>query len=328
MPDCRTVLTFDQALAEGLSVAAIRHRVETHRWQRPHPGVLVTHSGSLLRDEELAAALAYAGPAAALSHHSAAERHGLRKRSGSGVSLTIPHHQRLTARRSLTIHRSRLWTPADVKVVKGLRCTTVERTVLDLAAAESRPSRAIAVIADAVGSRRTTSARLLEHAGRHNRLRHRSAIWDALSETAEGAQSALEVRDAKVCRDHGLPIGVRQRRFVLNGRVAYVDNIVEEFGVVTELDGRLGHDETLEKWRDMDRDNAHVEQGRHPLRLGWEDLLDRPCQVARRRAATLRRYGWEGQARPCGPGCPVNDSMPGKDHVALATSPLPSNGAA
>jgi hypothetical protein len=41
------------------------------------------------------------------------------------------------------------------------------------------------------------------------------------------------------------------------------------------------------------------------LRYGWAGITDRPCRVAVQVAAVLRRRGWAGAARPCGPACPV-----------------------
>jgi hypothetical protein len=313
MADAPDVLTYEEAAASGVSRSAMRHALATGRWQNPHPGVLVKHSGSLTRRQVLEAALSYGGPDAALSHESAAECHRLRTARKTSVAITVPHGQRLTSRPGLVVHRTRQWTSAEVTVVGGLRCTTAERTTLDLAELAPKASRAIAIIADAVGSRRTTSRRLLDQAKRHNRLRWREAIMDALAETAEGAVSPLEIHHSKICRDHGLPVGVRQKRLILHGRVAYVDELLEPYGMVTELDGRLGHDETLERWRDMDRDNANVEQNRIPIRLGWEDLLDRPCEVAWRRARMMRKRGWTGRVKSCGVGCTATRPLDGDE---------------
>jgi hypothetical protein len=202
----------------------------------------------------------------------------------------------------------------------------VDRTVIDLADATPRASRALAIIADAVGSQRTTPQRMLAQVALHRRLRYREVILDVLAETREGANSALEVYHARICRDHALPMGQRQRRFEFEGRVFFVDEVVEDFGLVTELDGRLGHEKQVERWRDMDRDNFHTDAGRVPIRLGWEDVLDRPCLVARRRSDHLRRQGWTGTIQSCGIGCAAVDPMPGSGTVAQATPELPGIG--
>ena len=316
MPHLSNVMTYAQLAEAGVSTSAVRHRLTRGEWQRPLPGVIVTHSGTLTRREQLEAALAYAGPSAVLSHRTAAEILQLGFPTAERVILTIPHEQRIVRGSGFTAHRSRLLTPEHITTRAGLPCTTVERTVVDLADATPKASRALAVIADAVGSQRTTTQRILDQVALHNRLRHRAVIQDALAETRAGARSYLEVLHARICRNHGLPIGTRQRRFEADGRVFFVDEVVEDYGLVTELDGHLGHEKLLERFRDMDRDNFHIDAGRLPIRLGWEDVLDRPCEVARRRASNLRRLGWTGTVQSCGIGCSATDPMTGNDHVA------------
>src|SRR5690349_6604883 len=51
------ILTRQQALAHGLTEAAIAARLTTNRWQRLHPGVLATFSGPPNREAHLWAAL-------------------------------------------------------------------------------------------------------------------------------------------------------------------------------------------------------------------------------------------------------------------------------
>lgn len=98
-------------------------------------------------------------------------------------------------------------------------------------------------------------------------------------------------------RAHGLPTGARQ----VQGLRYRTD--VEYLGgaVITELDGRLGH-EGEGRFRDMDRDNHHAVHGRVTLRYGWADVTEGPCKVARQIAAVLYAHGWQGVLTPC-PNC-------------------------
>jgi hypothetical protein len=233
-------------------------------------------------------------------------RHGLQVAPTKTLHLVVPAGRRVAQQDGLTLHYSRDLPSTDVRSIRGLACTTVERTVLDLVRNATSPGRAAGIIADAVGSGRTKSSRiraLIEH---RVAVRYRADMLDVLADTQDGYHSALELRHAGVCRGHELPMGTRQLRQLLGGKVTYADNVVEEFDVYTELDGRLGHDQFVDRFRDHNRDNANTVAGRSTLRVGWRSALDEPCEIARQRAATLRRRGWTGSARECGPSCTVN----------------------
>lgn len=64
-----------------------------------------------------------------------------------------------------------------------------------------------------------------------------------------------------------------------------------------ELDGRLGHDRAVERWRDMARDNASTLTGRRVLRFDWWAVFGAPCALADQVGAVLRLGGWAGQVR-------------------------------
>lgn len=204
-----------------------------------------------------------------------------------------------------------VWTPGRRVVQKGFQFrrdvlgrqavgalprTTVEDTVLDLVeGAEPDPMNRL--IADAVSSRRTTEQRLASALARRPRYQGRRLLAEMIGVVESGAHSPLERRFAKLLADHGLPAGVRQRR--LKGR--RVDVMLEEWGVVIELDGRQHH-RGAAALRDLDRDNDHATRGLITLRYGWVDVTARHCEVAHQVAAVLYARGWLGQLQPC-PGC-------------------------
>ena len=66
-----------QAASSGIDQQAMDSRLRNGRWQRLQCGVYATFSGQPSRETLLWAALLRAGPDAALSHQTAAERHGL-----------------------------------------------------------------------------------------------------------------------------------------------------------------------------------------------------------------------------------------------------------
>lgn len=171
--------------------------------------------------------------------------------------------------------------------------TKVEQTLLDLAS-ESTESGFIMAVTQAVATRRTVPDRVVQMAARHRRLERREVLLEVLEAAGDGVQSVLEMRFRQVLEAHGLPEPALQKVLLASTRS---DATWLEFGVVVELDGRLGHEDA--PFRDMDRDNRLVLQGVATLRFGWHDVLNRPCEVARQVLQLLRMHGYAGPAVGC-----------------------------
>ena len=127
--------------ALGLGHRGSQLRAARGRLHRVHRGVYSTVPRELLTREGLWLAAVFAcGDGAVLSHRSAAALHGLRPSGGTRIDVTVPG--RSAGRCSgVRIHRSVTLTPADITIVNGIPCTTVARTLLDLAAV--LPRRAV-----------------------------------------------------------------------------------------------------------------------------------------------------------------------------------------
>jgi len=112
----------------ALSAAAVKHALATGRLHEIHRGVYaVGHRRLTQRGRWMAAVLA-GGPGAVLSHRSAAALHGIRR--SDAVEVTVAGRRR---RPGICMHRARL-EPDEITVCDGIPCTTVARTLLDLAA--------------------------------------------------------------------------------------------------------------------------------------------------------------------------------------------------
>jgi hypothetical protein len=278
----------------------IRWLVESGRWQSPFPRVFVAFSGPIPLLTLQYAALLYAGAGAVLSHESAGSLWRLCA-PPNAIHVTVRYPRQVEDRPGLVLHRSRNVIDLDIHPARSPLRTRIERTVLDLLADKRTADEALGLVADAVRDRATTTERMRSALIRRPTTRWRRVILEALPDVNAGAHSALEIRDAKLRRRHGLPMGTRQFRRQTDGS-EYLDVLIEEWQLHVELDGRLGHDRARERWRDMKRDNrSEVQQLRH-LRYGWADLLDRPCEVAAEQALILRQQGWRGAFRRCA-GC-------------------------
>jgi hypothetical protein len=299
-------LSLDECLATGMTARQLHWLLESGRWQMPFPRVYVTFSGPLPAATVQAAALLYAGEGAALSHESAGALWRLCP-TPPKVHIIIPYRRQVDDQIALQLHRSRTLTDQDVHPTFVPRRTTVERTVLDLLSSKRSGDAALGLVGDAIRTRLTSPDRLRAALSDKPRARWRKEIFDALPDVEAGAQSLLELKDADIRRRHGLPRGTRQVGRLADG-TEYLDVVIEEFGLHIELDGRLGHDKTRERWRDMRRDNrSEVARLRH-LRYGWADLVDRPCDVAAQQAQVLRQQGWTGSFRRC-PKCPPPSAL-------------------
>jgi hypothetical protein len=127
------VFHIDQLAAIGLAARTVQQRAKVGRLHRIYQSVysLVPESALTARGRWMAAVLA-CGPDAALSHRSAGTLEGLWAKSGGRIDVTIP---RRAPRKhaGVALHRSTTLMPADVTVVDGIPCTTVARTLFDLA---------------------------------------------------------------------------------------------------------------------------------------------------------------------------------------------------
>ncbi|WP_375426032.1 hypothetical protein [uncultured Friedmanniella sp.] len=148
----------------------------------------------------------------------------------------------------------------------------------------------------AVQTRRTTSVRLRRALEARSRHGQRQLLSELLGDVAPGIDSPLELRYLRdVERPHGLPKADRQHlsRHRHRREVVYV-----QYGLVVELDGRLGH-EGMGRFRDMHRDNLALVLGQGTLRYGFGDVAGRSCLVARQVFGVLAARGFAGPFIRC-----------------------------
>lgn len=299
------VISRAQAIGAGLSPDVIKFRVRSGRWQQLHPGVYVTFSGRPDRGAWLWAALLAMGPGAVLSYQTAAELHGLTDKPTSPIHVTVPRQRHVVAVKGVRPHRSDRALEAVQAHTYPPR-TTVEETVLDLTQTARSFDDVCGWVTRAIARELTDEAGLHAAMTKRRRLRWRADLHEVLEAAMTGDHSVLEYRYHRdVERAHGLPEPGRQVPFTAkDGQPGRRDRVYEEYGVVVELDGRLAHPEE-NRWKDKARDNATAAGGQQTLRYGWTHVTQRPCATAAEVAGVLRNHGWQGDPKPCSPGCPV-----------------------
>jgi hypothetical protein len=278
---------------------------DIRRWLRRrevvvvHPGVYVNHTGPLTWSSRAWAAVLLHHPAV-LTHESVVHA------AGDVIHVAVDPSRKPLARPGIKVHRlggleqRGLWHLAPPRV-------RFEDAVLSMcSAADSRVS-ALVIASDACRRRRTTPERLLTELARRPRVRNRGWLRAVLAEIADGVQSPLESAYVRrVERAHGLPRGLRQLREVTSRGAVYRDIAYEAQRVFVELDGRVGHELSRDRWNDMDRDLEAATSDRLTVRIGWRHAEDQPCETAGRLAAVLRTRGWRGTVRRCGPTCAID----------------------
>ena len=307
------VVSRRQVLQLGGDDNDIECRLRSREWATLHRGVYVDHTGVPSWSQRAWAAVLYHWPAA-LCHVSALRLHGLGPASASDetIHVAVDATRRPRPRAGIRTHRVRR-LGAMLQPSRRPPRVRLEDAVLDVASEARDEAAAVAVLADACQSRRTTAGRLWRRLSARPRLPRRKFLSALLVDVASGAYSVLEHRYlTRVERPHGLPIGRRQR-VVRTGRgAAYRDVEYEGLGVVVELDGRLGHELQADRWDDLDRDISSAVNGDVTLRAGWRQVLQ-PCRMAGVVARLLIARGWAGAPVPCGPTCtlkPVRGPLP------------------
>jgi hypothetical protein len=169
----------------GVSTEQRRWLLRSARLFRVHDGVYTTVAGTLSSVQEATAAC-LAAPYAVLSFGTAGRLHGIRKAPFDRLEMTIPTGRNLWLPR-IKVHRTNLLDPNDiVHQLDGLRLTSVERTLFDLAGVLDRYELQSAM-QDCLKREVTTLAALAELAGRVAKRGRRGSADFVAALAREGA---------------------------------------------------------------------------------------------------------------------------------------------
>jgi hypothetical protein len=278
------VFTREQAVDLGFSAAVIPRRVAAGRWRQLGRRTY-TFGGLLLpwRGQVNAAVLDHRRAAAA-SHQTAAALHCVPGFPARGVEITARragHHRHSAA----GLHETS-WLPDDhVTTVDGIRCTTLARTIFDLAGTQ-RPARVARALDNATNQLGLATEQLegvLRDLGRRGRPGS-ALVRELLEARGEGfvaTESALEDLLLRVLEEHGVEPPARQVHAGGRRPAGRVDFAYRGRGLIIEADGRRYHTAKLDMDADRARDNELMAAGWRVLRVTWDDLVERPADVAR-----------------------------------------------
>lgn len=304
----------------GCTDRDIRRLIRRRELVAIHRGVYIDHTGEPTWHQRAWAAVLAVWPAA-LCGTSALRAYENAGEDGT-IHVAVDVRRNVAAPIGVEVHRRAGLSDCVAWNLSPPRLR-YEESVIDVATQQRRDVDAVAVLANAVGSRRTTARRLRAALDARPRIRHRTFVADVLGDIASGTWSVLEHGYLdRVERPHALPAGRRQFRHVSSAGVQYRDVDLEGL-VVIELDGRLHHASSRQRDRDLERDLDTAVEGRHAIRLGWGQVFERPCSTAGKVWAILASGGWGGGLAACGPTCTAAEKkVEGPSHHVTGTLDL------
>ena len=289
------VVSREQALGVGFPRSGLGRLVDDGTWQRTAVGIYLTRPGPPGWAAQLWTGSLIGGDDARIGGLAAAHLHGLVPTEPVPIEIWVPEGSRPRVTGPWTFRRERPGTRRYRPVGLPLRLS-VEDTLLDLVNDPDCDDRStINWITTAVSGRLTTPERLLRAVDHRRSVRSRALLHRILDDVRAGVRSPLEHDYLHLVeRAHDLPEGRRQR----GRRGTEVDVLYEDYGVIVELDGRLGHT-GMGRFRDMRRDNASTTDGLATLRYGKADVFGMPCDVAEEVGTNLLLRGWAGPRTRC-----------------------------
>lgn len=274
-----------QALAAGLTSAAVRHRLESRRWVVEAPSVygVPGHRPSWRRSLWLSHL--HAGPGSVVAHEAAGRLHRFDQVPAGRTVLIVPDIRR-HAPPGVVWHRLTDLGPGDVIRIHGLPVTSPARTAMDLAAVLGPVSLRL-LVEQGVVERRFRLAEVgavLARVRRRGRrgVRRMERVLDELGPGGTIPRSELERMGDRVISLAGLPPPLHEAplpgRGAIQGRV---DRCWPHLRWIVEFDGLCWHSRRQQMALDAERDLEALAAGYATSRLYWEHLDGDPVGTAR-----------------------------------------------
>ena len=268
----RGLITNEALRVAGLSRRAITDRAAAGRLFRVHHGVYFVGHAERTSLAYAEAAVLACGPRTALSHDSAAALWGLRKWPRIPEVSSALHRRRLGIRS----HRTTTLTRGEVTIRKGIRVTTVARTIAD--------------IAPRLTDEQLT--RVIHEARREHLLTNR-----ALRRLLKACPRAAELVDpdeppGESALDDAFRVFLKRRHlprpeFQVQWHGHRVDALYDDHRLIIELDGRQDHGQWDRIEQDHVRDALAIELGYDTLRITWRRLHKEADELERQLRAIL-----------------------------------------
>lgn len=226
-----------------------------------------------------------------LSHGSAAELLGLWDTQLPVVHV-IPPDWSGRAIGGIRWHRVRVPMTDEIEIRNGIPCTTIARTIVDMAG-ESGWGRLRGLVEQAAILRQLKPEeidRILSRGRRRGapRLRTILAPWRETQEERPILRSRLEARLLPRLIEERLPIPRTNVKLRVEGHDFEIDLLWEEQRLAIETDGEGTHGTRAAFQRDRKRDQILTAAGYRTARVTWRQVVDEPNAVIQRIARMLK----------------------------------------
>jgi very-short-patch-repair endonuclease len=251
----------------GFGRGAIDHRVAVGSLHVIRRGVYAVGHRELRPQAYVLAAVLSMAPGAVASHVAAAAILAIRPSAASFIDVTVPHRRR--GGPGLRVHHAPL-PPEQIAERDGIPVTTVERTIVDLAAVLKPP--AVRRALEEAEAQRLVDWRVLRDLAAEPRrgVRALRAILDEHSIGMRITRSELEAAFLDLLRRHRLPLP--RTNVVVEG--FEVDCVWTEQRLIVELDSHRHHRTAAAFERDRRRDRALTLAGWRVVRVTHRQLHD------------------------------------------------------
>ena len=272
------VVSHWQLIALGLGEDAIAYRIASGQLHCIHVGVYALGHRAMTRHGRWMAAALALGPAALLSHRSAASLWQILRYTGALIHVIAPRTARYDARPGIAVHRPRRIHPDDHAICAGIPVTSVSKTLIDIA-----PLVSLELLRHAwdeaerqrlfdLGQIKAVRARSDGRRG----LRNIDLLIAERRPLPQITRSRLEQMFLEFCARYGLPIPSMN---VWIGEFE-VDAVFPDHHVAVELDGRDYHSHPTAQERDPVRDLKLQILGYKPTRITYRRLATEPDNLA------------------------------------------------
>jgi very-short-patch-repair endonuclease len=272
-----------QLVELGFSRDWIAHRIANGRLHPLRRGVYAVGRPHVTRYGHWMAAVLACGPAALLSHDTAAALLGIRRVTASLEVSVVSGAKRRP--QGITVHRRPGLRPDQVTSCHGIPVTTPIRTLIDIALRLDRDQLEAAINQadklDLCDPEELRSA--LDAAPRQPGVRALRSVLDRRTFTL--TESELERRFLRIVRAIGMT--EPETGVYVNG--FKVDFHWPELGLVVETAGLRFHRTPAHQARDRLRDQAHTAAGLTPLRFTRAQVRFEPVYVEKTVAAVAQR---------------------------------------
>jgi len=247
--------------------------------------------GAITRQGRMLAAVLACEQGTVLSHGSAAELLGLWDKQLPAMHVIPPDW---SGRKidGIRWHRVRLPAGDEFEIRDGIPCTTVSRTLVDMAGWTGWSSMRRLVEQAAILRQLNVEEidRILSLGRRRGAPRLRAILipWRGGGEPTPKLRSKLEARLFPLLVERGLPRPRCNVRLEIEGNWLEIDLLWEEQRLAIETDGEETHGTHAAFQRDRWRDQILVAAGYRTARITWAQVRDEPDAVVNRIARMLK----------------------------------------